>query len=122
MSLHDALKPLLAQPGLVALLVSTRDGLPVEMIGHGLRSDRLAAQVASAAEASRRSFGELGMGEPLHVVTKLRDYDVVTFGSGDHYLTAVLEPDSEETLVPIVYESVLAPLHKALRGALGGRP
>lgn len=116
-ALHDALKPLLAQPGLLALLVLTRDGLPVEMIGHGLRADRLAAQVATVAEAARTSYAELGMGEPLHHVTKLPDYDVVTFGSGDHYLAAVLEPDSDETLVPIVYDSVLAPL----RGALGGQ-
>lgn len=122
MTLREALEPLLALPGMVALLVLTRDGLPVEMIGHGLRSDRLAAQVASAAEAARRSFCELGMGAPRHLVAKLPDYDVVTFGSGDHYLAAVLEPDSEETLVPVVYESVLAPLQGALREALGGQP
>ena len=116
-TLRDVLQPLLELDGLLAVLVATRDGLPVEMIGHGLRADHLAAEIAGVAEAARRGFVGLGMGEPAHASIRLPDYEVLVFRAGDHHLALVREPAPEAEVVAHVGDRVVPDLVRVLGGA-----
>ena len=116
MNLKQVLDELFEYDGLMTLLLLTRDGLPVEMLGHGLRADQLAAEVAGVAERARSSSDVLGLGEPTHLAMAVRDYSVVTFPLGEHYLTAVIERSLEPEVVPFIYEHTLEPLQNLLGG------
>ncbi len=116
MTLQEALRPIFTFNGLQSLLILTRDGLPVEMIGYGLRAEHLAAEIAGAAEASRRCYERLGMGVPRHQQVQLSDFEVVTFTLEHHYLALVLDGGGTEDLIPYVSEHLLTPLRRVLGG------
>jgi predicted regulator of Ras-like GTPase activity (Roadblock/LC7/MglB family) len=116
MSLRLALRPLLGTDGLVALLVSTSDGLPVEMFGYGLRAEQLAAEVAGLARAARLAFGALGLGEPNRQQFSLEGHTVDIFPVDGYYLAVVTDGDRASDVAPLVRERTLVPLGMALRG------
>lgn len=116
MSLRDALQPLLGIDGLVALLVLTSDGLPVEMFGYGLRAERLAAEMAGVAGSARRGLRSLGLSEPSRQRIEAGSHNVEIFPLEEHYLVVVVDRARERELAPRVLESTLGPLRLALRG------
>ncbi len=116
MSLASLLRPLLAFDGLVAVVVLTRDGLPVEMIGHGLRADALAAEVATAAEAARRCFESLHMGELTRLRVELEHHEVMIVNLENHYLAIVFESIENYALVFQIVDKSRAKLLAALGG------
>lgn len=116
MSLAPLLRPLMAFDGLVAVIVLTRDGLPVEMIGHGLRADELSAEVAGVAEAARNCFQALGMGAPKLLKVELKGHEVTTFNLETHYLTIVFQPYGNHSLITSIIEKTKPQLLAALGG------
>ena len=116
MSIKVALRPLLGADGLVALLLLTRDGLPVEMFGYGLRAEKLAAEVAGIAGASRRACRELGLGEPSGQRIELEGHNLDIFPVADYYLAVVSDRQSSHNATPLIQESALEPLRLELRG------
>lgn len=90
MSLRELLRPLSETAGVMAVQVSTRDGLPVEMIGHGLRTDVLAAETAAVAESSRSAAERLMLGEPTYVSLALPQYRLLCFPLEGHVLAVVV--------------------------------
>lgn len=116
MSLRVALRPLLGADGLVALLLLTRDGLPVEMFGYGLRADKLAAEVAGLASSSRRACRELGLGDPSGQRIELEGHNVDIFPVEEYYLAVVSDRQNSHNAAPLIQESALEPLRLELRG------
>jgi predicted regulator of Ras-like GTPase activity (Roadblock/LC7/MglB family) len=115
-SLRVALRPLLAADGLVALMVLTADGLPVEMFGYGLRAEQLAAEMAGLASSARRSFQALGLGEPAGQRFTLEAHTVDIFPVEEYYLAIVTDGSRSVDVAPLVRERTLVPLGMALRG------
>ncbi|MEX2535516.1 MAG: roadblock/LC7 domain-containing protein [Trueperaceae bacterium] len=116
MSLRVALRPLLAIDGLVALLLLTADGLPVEMFGYGVRAEKLAAEVAGVTAVTRRAFGELGMGQPSGQRIELEGHNVHIYPIADYYLALVTDRQNAHFSAPLIQESALEPLRLELRG------
>lgn len=117
MKLRLALEPILADESVLAVLVLTHDGLPVEMFGYGLRVDDLAAQSASIGCGARKACSELGLGEPLAQLVRLPRYELEVIPLDDYFLTVVSERsqgDGEAT--PGRTMEQIAPLRRALRG------
>lgn len=116
MRLREALAPLLGSDGLIALLVLTRDGLPVEMFGYGLRAEQLAAEIAGVAGAAARSFRSLGLSEPaLHRFT-LEGCEVEVVPVEDHYLTLVSDSRQLPAAGRLMPAEALALVGAALKG------
>lgn len=115
MSLRMGLEPLTGLDDLVALLVLTVDGLPVEMLGYGMRAERLAAEMASVAESARRGTFALGLGPPSRqrIITDAHTIDL--FPVEGHYLVVISAGQSEE-LPPGLLDSTLSSLGRTLRG------
>ncbi|HEX7022303.1 MAG TPA: roadblock/LC7 domain-containing protein [Trueperaceae bacterium] len=119
MSLAGLLKPLLAFDGLLAVIVLTRDGLPVEMIGHGLRAEVLAAEIATVGESARTCFEALEMGLPERLKVDLPGQEVMLFRLGaHHYLGLVFQPSGNHALVSQIVEKTKPQLQAALGGPL----
>lgn len=116
MTLQRTLRPLLTLEGLRMVLVLTRDGLPIEMLGHGLRAEVLAAEVAAVAEAARNCYRTLGLGMPRHHRVTLEEHEVVTVALENHYLALVLGIPSSPEVLPFLYQNTLQPLEVALGG------
>lgn len=112
--LRDVLTPLSELAGVVAALVSTRDGLPVEMVGHGVRADVLAAEAASLAEACRSAAERLLLGEAQGVSVMAPGYRLSCLLVGEHVLAMVLEGDAADAALAAGRD-----LLPALRQALG---
>jgi predicted regulator of Ras-like GTPase activity (Roadblock/LC7/MglB family) len=91
--LREALAPLAEEGGVVAALVLTRDGLPVEMIGHGVRADVLAAEGGALAEACRSAANRLMLGEADEVTLRAPGYRLTCLLLGNHALALVLAGD-----------------------------
>jgi predicted regulator of Ras-like GTPase activity (Roadblock/LC7/MglB family) len=94
--LRDALTPLSELAGVVAALVLTRDGLPVEMVGHGVRADVLAAEAGSLAEACRSAAERLLLGEAQGVSVMAPGYRLSCLLLDEHVLAMVLEGDAAD--------------------------
>lgn len=118
MSLAPRLRPLMAAPGMVVAVVFTRDGLPVEMLGHGLRADQLAAELASVARASRLAMTRLRLGEVSTMSFELEPYQIEMRSVGYHYLAAVCR--AQEDASRQVVRDMMGELSGDLRSALGG--
>ncbi|MEJ2666917.1 MAG: roadblock/LC7 domain-containing protein [Deinococcales bacterium] len=95
--LRDVLTPLSELAGVVAALVLTRDGLPVEMVGHGVRADVLAAEAGSLAEACRSAAERLLLGEAQGVSVMAPGYRLSCLLLEEHVLAMVLEGDAADT-------------------------
>jgi len=91
--LREALAPLSEEGGVVAALVLTRDGLPVEMVGHGVRADVLAAEAGSLAEACRSAAERLMLGKAQDVTIRAPGYQLTCLLLGEHALALVLAGD-----------------------------
>ncbi|MEX2541371.1 MAG: roadblock/LC7 domain-containing protein [Trueperaceae bacterium] len=114
--MRSALQPLLGIDGLVALLVLTRDGLPVEMFGYGLRAEQLAAEVAGIARSTGKAFRALGLGDPGRQRISLQSHGVDIIPVEDYYLVVVSDNGRSDGPAPHVLESTLEPLRLLLRG------
>lgn len=88
--LREALAPLAEEGGVVAALVLTRDGLPVEMVGHGVRADVLAAEGGALAEACRSAAQRLMLGEADEITVRAPGYRLTCLLLGEHALALVL--------------------------------
>jgi predicted regulator of Ras-like GTPase activity (Roadblock/LC7/MglB family) len=116
MNIATALRPLLSVDGLVAIVVMTQDGLPVEMIGHGLRANVLAAEMTSVAEVGRKCFTTLGMGRPVSLQVNLEKYRAILYSFENHYLAVILKPNgSADAILQTISSS-----GEQIRSALGG--
>jgi predicted regulator of Ras-like GTPase activity (Roadblock/LC7/MglB family) len=116
--LRTALQPLLTVDGLVAVLVLTADGLPVEMFGYGLRAERLAAEIAGVARCARLGLGALGLGEPKRQQIRTEGHDVDIFPLEEYCLVVIKDSGRSHEVSPQLLESALGPLREALRGGL----
>jgi len=97
----------------VAALVLTRDGLPVEMVGHGVRADVLAAEAGALAEACRSATERLVLGEAENVTVRAPGYRLSCLLLGDHALALVLAGDQSDRALDVAVASI-----PALRDAL----
>ncbi len=88
--LRDVLAPLAERDGIVAALVLTRDGLPVEMVGHGVRPDALAAEAGALAEACRSAADRLMLGRAEGVTVSAPGYRLSCLLLDEHALALVL--------------------------------
>lgn len=116
MNIATALRPLLSTDGLIAIVVMTKDGLPVEMIGHGLRANVLAAEMTSVAEVSRKCFTALGMGRPVSLQVNLEKYRAILYSFENHYLAVILKPTSSTDTIM----QTIASNREDISSALGG--
>jgi len=116
-SLRDALAGLADVEGVLAVLLLTRDGLPVEMVGHGVRSDVLAAEAAAVTSAALGAAERLMLGEVGHVAVRLPTYRLVCLPL-DEYAVAMLVGDVAGALVVDEATGAIA----ALRAALQAQP
>ncbi len=116
MSLTKILRPLLTFDGLIAVMVMTRDGLPVEAIGHNFEGNELAAEVVTIAEASRNCFTNLRMGQIQHVRVSLEQYEIGIFSLDLHYLVVIYRPNIDFALVKEIVENNKAKIYKELGG------
>lgn len=116
MNLAALLRPLLAFDGLVAVMIMTRDGLPVEMIGHGLRANILAAEVVTVAEAARKSFHALGLGQPSQLQVSLPKHETSILDLENHYLVVIFEPGTNQVLIEQIINNTKEQILQALRG------
>lgn len=116
MSLVGILRPLLALDGLVAIVVFSRDGLPVEVIGQGVVPEQAAAELASVAGAARHAFMVLGMGEPLQQIITLAKHEAMLFRYAEHTLALIFQPHGNRTLVHQLLDTIGPQLHRFLGG------
>ena len=116
MKLGAALKSLLDEPGVLAALLFTRDGLAVEMYGYGLRANELAAQAAGMAGAARRGCRSLGLGEPqvLRVGLKEHTLDIYPLGDYDVVVVSSLSAAPAEQAGPVAEK--IGTLRLSLKG------
>lgn len=115
MNLTAALEPLTRLDGLIALVILTADGLPVQMLGYGFRAERLAAEIAAVAGSADRGATALGLGRPVRqrLVTDSHTLDIFPFEA--HYLVVITTGQSEELPAGLL-DSTLEPLSRMLRG------
>ncbi len=99
MSLRDVLRRLAETEGVLAAQVATRDGLPVEMIGHGMRTDVLAAEAAGVLQSARSAADRLMLGNTAYVAVALPKNQLLCFPL-DRYLVAVVvgEDDARQAI------------------------
>ena len=116
MSLTKILRPLLTFDGLIAVTIITRDGLPVEAIGHNFEGNELAAEMATIAEASRNCFINLQMGQTEHIRISLEQYEISIFSFDLHYLVVIYRPNIEFSLVKEVVENNKIKIYEELGG------
>ncbi len=112
--LREALTPLAEEGGVVAALVLTRDGLPVEMVGHGVRADVLAAEGGALAEACRSAADRLMLGEADEITVRAPGYRLTCLLLGEHALALVLAGDEASGALEVARAAVAS-----LREALG---
>lgn len=113
--LREALAPLSEEGGVVAALVLTRDGLPVEMVGHGVRADVLAAEGGALAEACRSAAQRLMLGDADEVSVVAPGYRLSCLLLGEHALALVLAGDEAQAALAAARER-LGDLRQALEG------
>ncbi len=99
---------------MVAALVLTRDGLPVEMVGHGVRADVLAAEGGALAEACRSAGERLMLGNADEITVRAPGYHLTCLLLGDHALALVLAGEEAAAALEAARSTVAA-----LRDALG---
>ena len=88
--IREVLAPLSEQDGVVVAVLLTRDGLPVEMVGHGVRADVLAAEAAALAESCRSAAERLMLGEAEDVTVSAHGYRLTCLPMAEHVLALVL--------------------------------
>lgn len=118
MSLTTILRPLLTFDGLIAVMVMTRDGLPVEAIGHNLEGNELAAEIVTIAEASRNCFNNLQMGNPKHLRVTLEQYEISIFSLDLHYLVVIYRSNIDFALIKEIVDNNKTKIHQELGGQL----
>lgn len=111
--LRELLRPLAESAGVMAVQVATRDGLPLEMIGHGLRADVLAAEAASLLASAGSAADRLLLGESDHVMVALPDYRLVCFPLERHLLALVVSEADAEPAVALA-KGALAEVQAAM--------
>lgn len=116
-ALRGVLAPLSELGGVVSALVLTRDGLPVEMVGHGVRADVLAAEAGTLAEACRSAAERLMLGEAEGVGVTAPGYRLACLLMQEYTLALVLAGDDMEAAL----DAARAILPE-LRGVLGEGP
>lgn len=116
-ALREILAPLSESDGVVAALVLTHDGLPVEMVGHGVRADVLAAEAGALAAAGHSAAERLMLGDAEGVSVTAPGYRLSCLLMEDYALALVLSPDEGGAAV----EAGRALLPE-LRAALGETP
>ncbi len=116
MSLAKILRPLLTFDGLTAVMIMTRDGLPVETIGHNFEGNELAAEMTTIAEASRNCFTNLHMGSVKHVRISLEQYEISIFSLDIHYLVVIYRPNIDFALVKEVVDNNKDKIYEELGG------
>ncbi len=89
--LREVLGPLSEMEGVVAALVLTRDGLPVEMVGHGVRADVLAAEAGTLASACRSAAERLMLGDAEGGSVMAPGYRLTCLLLEEHTLALVLD-------------------------------
>lgn len=115
MSVREALRPIAETDGVLAVQVLTRDGLPVEMIGHGMRADVLAAEAAGMARAATSAAERLMLGEPEQMVVRLPQYVLACVVLERHRLALVVAQGHEEAALAAA-RGARAAVADALRG------
>ena len=116
-ALREVLAPLSESDGVVAALVLTRDGLPVEMVGHGVRADVLAAEAGALAGACRSAAERLMLGEAEGVSVMAPGYRLTCLLMEEYTLALVLAGDETGTALQAARS-----LLPELRAALGEGP
>lgn len=111
--LREALAPLTEEGGVVAALLLTRDGLPVEMVGHGVRADVLAAEGGALASACRSAAERLMLGDAEEVSVRAPGYRLTCLLLGEHALALVLAGDDTDAALASA-RSTLEPLRAVL--------
>lgn len=115
MSVREALRSVAETDGVLAVQVLTSDGLPVEMIGHGMRADVLAAEAAGLAHAATSAAERLMLGEPDRVVVRLPQYALACVLLERHRVAMVVVQGREEAALAAARDARVA-LADALRG------
>lgn len=110
--LRALLAPLAEHDGVVVVLLLTRDGLPVEMVGHGMRAEVLAAEAASLIESARSAGERLMLGEAEDVTVSAPGYQLRCLPMPEHALALVVTGASETALAAA--RAALGPLRQAL--------
>lgn len=95
-AVRDVLAPLSELGGVVSALVLTRDGLPVEMVGHGVRADVLAAEAGALAAACRSAAERLMLGNAEGVGVVAPGYRLTCLLMEEYTLALVLAGDEME--------------------------
>lgn len=113
--LRRVLAPLSESDGVVAALVLTRDGLPVEMVGHGVRADVLASEASGLGEACRSAAERLMLGEPEAVSVTAPGYRLSCLVLEEYTLALVLAGEGADGAL-----DAARALLPELRAALGG--
>lgn len=90
MSVREALGQIADVDGVLAALLLTSDGLPVEMIGQGVRADVLAAEAAAVAGSAASAAERLVLGPVGYVAVSLPQYQLVCFPTDDHAVAIVV--------------------------------
>lgn len=114
LALREALAPVSESDGVVAALVVTRDGLPVEMVGQGVRSDVLAAEAGALALACRSAAKRLMLGEAEGVSMMAPGYRLSCLFLEEHTLALLLAGDEDGPALDAARASL-----PGLRAALG---
>jgi len=113
--LRNVLAPLSERDGVVVALLLTRDGLPVEMVGHGVRAEVLAAEAAALAASCRSAAERLMLGEAEDVTVSAHGYRLSCLPLVDHVLALVLAGGEIDAAMQAARE-VVADLREALGG------
>lgn len=117
MNLAGALNQLTQLEGLVAAVLMTHDGLPVEQVGSRFAAESIAAELSGLAEAARDCFASLSLGDVRNLSVSLTAHEVTLMVVPGHLLALVFERGSGSILLAPAIERALQPL----RTALGGR-
>lgn len=113
LALREALAPLSESDGVVAALVLTRDGLPVEMVGQGVRADVLAAEAGALAGACRSASKRLMLGDAEGVRVMAPGYRLSCLFLEEHTLALLVAGDDDGSAMQAA-RAVLPGLRAAL--------
>jgi predicted regulator of Ras-like GTPase activity (Roadblock/LC7/MglB family) len=114
-SLGRALESVQGLSGLVAAVVLTLDGLPIEQVGDGFATELLAAELAGIGEKARQGMSNLALGDVSQLWLTVQAFQVALIVLPDCYLALVFDAGKMISPFPSM-ERVLQPLRAALGG------